>query len=287
MPQNPQKQHASNHDQENAIKRLTGRVARQLAFLCLRSGMSFGDLLEITKTEFCSAAIDHIAASGERPTTSRVAILSGLTRADVARTMKRKEAPPSPAKYRARVDRVLHGWESDPDFTGNDGLPAVLPKRGERSFEQLCRKYSGDMPTKALLDELIFRDAITLTVNSFVALKSNRAHPVAQFDCEDAGETIETAFRAHTKDHEDGHARAQKVGALFSSARVPPHVIRTCRRRVDKFLAALSHFIQAEAIAAHEKNHGDESTLNFIILEDERNSTSHPGISKHSNKPTR
>ena len=53
-----------------------------------------------------------------------------------------------------RATRVLGGWHRDPDFCGKDGYPKVLPMEGEGSFAALVRRYSGDIPSKAMLEEL-------------------------------------------------------------------------------------------------------------------------------------
>jgi Family of unknown function (DUF6502) len=54
-----------------------------------------------------------------------------------------------------RAARVLTGWARDPDFQGLDGEPLDLALDGEIGFAALVRRHSGDMPARAVLDELV------------------------------------------------------------------------------------------------------------------------------------
>jgi hypothetical protein len=54
------------------------------------------------------------------------------------------------------ASRVLTGWHLDPDFLEPDGRPRVLPAaQGQASFEVLLKRYAGDIPTTALVKELV------------------------------------------------------------------------------------------------------------------------------------
>ena len=58
------------------------------------------------------------------------------------------------ARYN-RAARVIAGWVRDLEFCAPDGAPADLPLQGEKgSFMHLVKRYSGDMPMRAMLDEL-------------------------------------------------------------------------------------------------------------------------------------
>ena len=51
--------------------------------------------------------------------------------------------------------RVVSGWVRDSRFLDSNGQPAVLPVEGNGvSFNELVRHFSGDMPVRAVLDEL-------------------------------------------------------------------------------------------------------------------------------------
>lgn len=55
-----------------------------------------------------------------------------------------------------RPSRVITGWLRDSDFGDGKGHPRPLRMEGRRaSFEALVKCYSGDIPVRALLDELL------------------------------------------------------------------------------------------------------------------------------------
>ncbi len=262
-----------------AAFRVSSAVLRHIAGLCLRAGMSFGDIQEIARKEFCSAAVEHLRSSHQKPTTSRVAILTGLSRADVAKTLKSTTAPESRAQYRARVDRVLHGWQFDPLFTDADGTPAPLPRRGEPSFERLCKTYSGDIPVRALLDELLERDIVEVLERGELALKKpcDYSNKDAPFELRETVEALDIAFNAAITKNTAGRVRI--VGATFPTSQVPGHVVRICRQRIDRFLAALSNFIHTEAHATVPPEDSEASSIRFTIMQDVR--TSAPSSPDH------
>ncbi|MFZ1982933.1 MAG: DUF6502 family protein, partial [Desulfatitalea sp.] len=54
-----------------------------------------------------------------------------------------------------RAARVIAGWRRDSEFQTPDGRPATLSFQGpSASFSALVKRYSGDMPARAVLDEL-------------------------------------------------------------------------------------------------------------------------------------
>jgi uncharacterized protein DUF6502 len=65
--------------------------------------------------------------------------------------------------------RVLAGWFDDPKFLQANGDPDVLPVFGKRrSFERLVAQYSGGIPVRAMLDELLRIGAVEQLPNQRV-----------------------------------------------------------------------------------------------------------------------
>jgi hypothetical protein len=53
------------------------------------------------------------------------------------------------------VERVVDGWRVDREFLNHAGRPRILPIAGaRRSFARLVKKYGGDIPHRAVLEEL-------------------------------------------------------------------------------------------------------------------------------------
>lgn len=150
------------------------RILKPVVRLLLRQGVGAGELTDICKSVFVEAAAeDHRQKSG-RVNQSRVAIVTGLTRAEVKRLLASPRV--THARYdwhRHRATRVLLGWHQDPEFLDRRGLPRELPLRGRKtSFARLVHRYSGDMPTRAMLDELIATRAVVRKSNGLVRVRA-------------------------------------------------------------------------------------------------------------------
>jgi hypothetical protein len=133
------------------------KLMRPLVRILLRHGVSYGEFAESLKYVFVEVADTDARESGAKQSISRNAIVTGLTRKEVARILDylERDEDPSISKMN-RVARVLAGWHQDPQFTGPYGLPLELPfdSTVDLSFTELARRYSGDMPARAMLEEL-------------------------------------------------------------------------------------------------------------------------------------
>ena len=134
------------------------QLLRPLIRILIRNGVSFADFAEVAKTVYVASAAEDFALPGRKASGARIAILTGLTRKEVKRISDlAKGAPSEQPSNVSRAGRVLAGWHGDPDFTGPYGIPLDLPfdKSDEPSFAELVRRYSGDMPARAMLEELL------------------------------------------------------------------------------------------------------------------------------------
>ncbi len=157
---------------EQALQAALLRLLRPLVRLLLRHQVPFGVFSELAKHVYVQSALQDMALPGRKPTISRASVLTGLTRKDVQRLVA--EAGPRPAEgdegYNRAV-RVLGAWARDAAFLGPDGRPAALAlAEGEASFARLVRRYSGDMPVRAVLDELLRVGAVRLLEGERVEL---------------------------------------------------------------------------------------------------------------------
>jgi uncharacterized protein DUF6502 len=137
---------------DNAVMRLL----RPLVRLLLRNAVPFSGFTELAKRVYVEAALKDFAIPGKKPSISRASILTGLTRKDVQRLLTEPAAgrPEANERYN-RAARVLTGWIRDPDFLDSAGAPRALVSDGPRGFGELVRRHSGDVPARAVLDELI------------------------------------------------------------------------------------------------------------------------------------
>jgi len=143
---------------KRAVRTAVLRLLAPLAQLLLDAGIGVGEFTSMVKIAYVRAAERRVGTGeGGRPNASRIAVLTGLTRVDVASILKSAEGePPFGDRGKQRAERVLTGWWNDPEFHDELGTPAALPVRGSRkSFAALCQRYSGDPRFAAILDELL------------------------------------------------------------------------------------------------------------------------------------
>jgi hypothetical protein len=134
------------------------RILRPLVRILLRNGVSFGTFADLAKAVFVDVADKEFGIPGRKQTISRVSVLTGLTRKDVVRLQELGSPEDAVAERRYnRAARVVAGWVRDQRFSVA-GTPAELPIEhhdGGASFSDLVRAYSGDVPPRAILDELV------------------------------------------------------------------------------------------------------------------------------------
>jgi hypothetical protein len=138
----------------NACRRWLRPVARWL----LRSGVTWKEFAELSREVFVDTATEEFGLRGRPTNVSRVALLTGLARREVRRIRAESAARETgvPDESLNHASRVLSGWHLDADFLEPDGRPCLLPATGPApSFEVLLKRYAGDIPTTALVKELV------------------------------------------------------------------------------------------------------------------------------------
>ena len=151
-------------------------LLRPLVRSLLRHGIPSDVLAAVARQVYVHVAAEEFVLPGKKQTTSRISILTGLTRKEVRRIMTTADVEDRQATDRYnRAARVISGWVRDKEFHDKDGLPLPLPVEGiNASFGALVRCYSGDMPARAMLDELLRVGAVRRT-------KDGRIRLVARF----------------------------------------------------------------------------------------------------------
>ena len=179
------------------------RILRPVTRIALRHGMSNIEFEEIARWVFVDVALRDplLSLSGRsKQFKSRAAILTGLSRKEVMRLSHQ----PQPGDHgempcRNRAARVVAGWMSPP-YADSRGKPRILSiKEGNDSFMQLVKSCGGDVPYRAILDELMECGAVERVEVRSLKLKSNGKLPYPRASTDGvvrAGETLETALAA-------------------------------------------------------------------------------------------
>lgn len=133
------------------------RLLKPLVRILLRNGIPFGVFAEIARWTYVDVAFQESSLPGRKLSDSRISILTGLSRKEVSR-LKGVDFPidqEAAARFN-RAARVIGGWVRDARFRDFSGEPAQLKFDGEEnSFSSLVRAHGGDVPARAILDELV------------------------------------------------------------------------------------------------------------------------------------
>lgn len=147
---------------------------RALARVLLRNGVSFQSFTALAKRAYIDVALSDFQVEGRKPSISRVAVITGLTRKDIQQLLSDAgERDIEEGDRYNRAARVIAGWVRDREFQDRSGDPLALKTdEGTKSFAELVRRYSGDMPARAVLDELVRVGAVEQGADGRIHLRA-------------------------------------------------------------------------------------------------------------------
>jgi hypothetical protein len=149
------------------------RLLRPLVQLCIRGGMTFPALVQLLRELFVNVAEHDFALKGKEQTDSRVSLLTGIHRKEVAR-LRGAGAPvnETPASL-SLTSAIMARWLAAPEFTDAKGDPLPLPRMASGdapSFEQLVSSITRDVRPRAVLDEWLDRKLVTINDDEEIVL---------------------------------------------------------------------------------------------------------------------
>jgi hypothetical protein len=149
------------------------RLLRPLVRLCIRGGMTFPALAQLLRELFVNVAEHDFALEGKEQTDSRVSLLTGIHRKEVAR-LRGAGAPvhETPVTL-SRTSAIIARWLAAPEFTDAKGDPLPLPRTASGdapSFEALVSSITKDVRPRAVLDEWLDRKLVTVNDDEEIVL---------------------------------------------------------------------------------------------------------------------
>lgn len=146
--------------EDTALTRALGAalagLLRPLVRLMLKHSFSYSAFESVAKRVYAECAMQDFALPGRKPSVSRAAILTGLTRKEVNTLLNEPwSGVHADSTHYNRAARVATAWVRESRFTGHDGTPRALAMEGPDGFSELVRLHGGDVPTRAVLDELV------------------------------------------------------------------------------------------------------------------------------------
>ena len=166
-----------------SLQKAVTRVLAPLVRLLLRHGVSHAEFANWAKQAYVDAAANHFGIGGKPPSVSRIAIVTGINRKEVKRIRELPADVDTGVAKHNRAVRVVTGWLQDREFLTARGRPRVLVYGdADDSFNRLVRRHGGDVPARAMLDELVRvgtvsheNGRVTLTRRGYVPHESESA----------------------------------------------------------------------------------------------------------------
>ncbi len=145
---------------EQSIKLLLQKACqallRPIASVLLKTGMTWKEFSDISKTVFVSVATDEFGIRGRPTNVSKTSILTGISRKEVKRQRDLiQEGGALMPNKTTDASRLLTAWYQDSDYVDEQGEPMTLTRHGPApSFQSLFDTYGGDTPEQTLIKEL-------------------------------------------------------------------------------------------------------------------------------------
>lgn len=232
------------------------RILHALARLLLRHGMPLRAFVDLAKRAYVNIALREFVIPGRRPSISRAALLTGLTRKEVQRLA---EAPEELAgegyAAHSRAARVVAGWVRDAEFRDAAGAPRELQfDGGTGSFAALVRRYGGDVPPRAVLDELMRVGAVARSAHDRLLLNARVYIPRAS----EAGKLMilgaDVSYLISTIDHNlQSGAGAPRFQRKVMYDNVPLEAMPEFRQLTERHAQELIEFLDTW-LARHDRD---------------------------------
>ncbi|EDY86284.1 conserved hypothetical protein [gamma proteobacterium HTCC5015] len=153
---------------------------RPLVRLAIKRGVSVNDLYTWLKAIYVEEA-ESFKIEGKKQSTSRIALLTGLDRKEVARLRKLNQNMDQllhqQAKRTNRAIRAINAWQKEAAYC-KDGQPKPLPLYGDgASFQQLTFEHCGDISAVTVLKELEQSGLVEVGSDDVITLKDSSYIP--------------------------------------------------------------------------------------------------------------
>jgi Family of unknown function (DUF6502) len=155
-----------------AIDALKRTVDPLVAFM-FDTGITVQEFGRLVRDRAVRSAAARVAKESGRVNNSRVAIITGLARAEVARVLSSNERSLDSGIGQHPARKILAAWHDNQSFLDTNGNPSVLPIFGIRkSFEKLVERFGGGCPVRAMLDQLHEIGAVDILSGQRVRVRS-------------------------------------------------------------------------------------------------------------------
>ena len=117
---------------QEALVNALFRLMKPLVRILLRNGVPVDVFEDVARRAYVVVADEDFTLEGRKQSVSRIGVLTGLNRKEVARLRKLGDRGAIvDMQQHNRAERVLTAWLREPEFVDERGDPKVLPFDGE------------------------------------------------------------------------------------------------------------------------------------------------------------
>ncbi len=226
-------------------------------------GFSYPAFAQLAKRLYLEVAEEDFALPFKRQTDSRIALVTGMTRKEIAQLRRQRDTDTDlPEVEDSAVTHVIGRWMAGPPYATPDGIPRRLSyesaTRDAPSFSRLVRELGPDVPVRAVLDELLRLGSVALTPGGEVELRGEAHIPAGAGEGRfallgsDPGELFSTIV--HNIEHDEAPWLQRKVSYDNIGSEALPALREEARqagqdviRRANALLASYDRDRRADA----------------------------------------
>jgi hypothetical protein len=210
---------AATDSAREALLRAAAAILRPLVRQLIAHGVTFPAFSRLAKEVYLDVGTRHFTLPFKKQSDSRVALVTGITRKEIGQIRRGQARRPAAALEveNTLAARVVGRWLAGPPYANAAGTPRLLAygaSEGAASFTDLVAEIGGDIPPRAVLDELLRVGAATLTPRGDVRLAASAYVPAQGVEEKfamlgsDSAELIEAI--AHNIEHPSADAFLQR-----------------------------------------------------------------------------
>ena len=148
-------------------------ILRPLIRALIARGMTAPAFYRLTKQIYVEVADAEFGLEGERPTDSRISILTGVHRRDVKEMRAADLNADEAVQHKVNaITTVLGRWLASAATTDGGGRPRPLQRSGEGSFDELVASVNRDVRPRTILDEMIRQNLVFLDASGLLHLRA-------------------------------------------------------------------------------------------------------------------
>ena len=230
----------------------------------LRHGVTVSEFEELTKDAYVQVAREEYGIDGRPTNNARVALLTGLSRREVAKIRDRllEGGLVTDESQGNRISQILTGWHVDAEFTDENGQPKVLPATGPKgSLPSLLKRYAGDLPHGAIRKEMQQRGLIKEQTDGSLRVMK-RDYVFSDLDPETINRMgVALHDHAATLEHNlnDDRPAAPRFEAIADNASIKPSTYKAFQKLVEErglsFLEEMDGWLSKNEIETSTDSH--------------------------------